>query len=53
MPETDCDGDLVTKGDAVTDTDAVPHALADADEQMVGEPDGLTVPLLTVVADEL
>ncbi len=53
MPETDCDRDCVPQGDAVKDTDTVPHELADADEQVVDEPDGLTVMLLEDVADEL
>jgi hypothetical protein len=43
----------VPLGDAVKDTDTVPHELADADEHMVCEPDGLTVLLLTFVTDEL
>jgi hypothetical protein len=53
VPDPDCDMDRVLQGDDVYDTDAVPHELADADEQMVSEPDGLTVLLLMVVTDEL
>ena len=53
MPDTDCDSVSVPHDDAVYDTDTVPHELADADEQVVCETDGVTVPLLMVVTDEL
>ncbi len=53
VPDPDCDMDCVLQGDDVYDTDTVPHELADADEQVVCETDGLTVPLLMVVTDEL
>ena len=53
VPDADCDIERVPHGDAVKDTDMVPHALAEADEQIVDELDGLTVPLLTDVADGL
>ena len=53
VPDPDCDSVSVPHGDAVYETDTVPHALAEADEHMVCEPDGLTVPLLTVVTDAL
>ncbi len=53
VPDPDCDMDRVLQGDDVYDTDTVPHELADADEQVVCETDGLTVPLLMVVTDEL
>lgn len=53
VPDPDCDIERVPHGDAVKDTDAVPHEVADADEQIVSEPDGLTVLLLIVVTDEL
>ena len=53
VPDPDCDVERVLEGDAVKVTDAVPHELADADEHMVCEPDGLTVGLLLLVTDAL
>ena len=53
VPDPDCDIDCVLQGDAVKETDTVPHELADDDGDDSDEPDGLTVPLLSVVTEGL
>ena len=45
--------DCVPHGDAVYDTETVPHELDEGECDDVNEPDGLTVPLLTLVTDGL
>ena len=45
--------DRVPQGDAVYDTDTVPHELDEGECDDIDELDGLTVPLLTLVTDGL
>ena len=51
VPDTDCETERVPHGDAVNETDTVPHELDEGECDGVDEPDGLTVPLLTLETD--
>ena len=53
VPDPDCDTERVPQGDAVNETDTVPQELNDGECDVVNEPDGLTVPLVQLVTDEL
>ena len=53
MPDTDCDTERVPHGDAVKETDTVPHELDEGECDIVDEPDGLNVPLLQLDTEEL
>ena len=51
VPEPDCEIDCVLQGDAVKETDAVPHALAEGDSDDRGEPDALSDQLFELHPD--
>ena len=53
VPDEDCDRERVLQGDAVTEPEAVPHALTDGDEDAVVELDTLLDPLMETVSDGL
>ena len=53
VPEPDCDMDRVPQGDAVYETDTVPHTLADDDGDDIGEPDALSDQLLELVPHDV
>ena len=53
VPDDDCDRERVLQGDAVTEPEAVPHALTDGDEDAVVELDTLPDPLMVTVFDGL